>query len=659
MTMRRFRLAAALAAVSALLALPLGRSWADPVPDGQITEVHTQPGVVQFLFSAGDLPDGAVLDPHSVVVTVGSQTLDASASRADAAVEPRRAVIREVVIALDVSGSMKGDGIAAAKAAALSYARGLPADVRVGLVTFASKPTVVLRPTTDRGAIATALSKVSAGGNTALYDGVVAAADVMKRLPTDAQRRLLILSDGEDTTSRDTIADVTSAVVKGEVAADVVAFRLPGSQRSLEQIAAASQGRVLPANNAEGLASAFSAAAKAFRQQVLVTVEVPKALANQTAELTTTLNAGGASVAAKARVTFPFVPGANGAPREGISAPAAEQSHTQLWITVGISFVALLSLALLALLLPVLRHERAQKGARLAEMMRYRVVGVAGESSGPMMPIQQASSRTAITQRALSIADRTVRARGRREGLVSDLDRAGIRIRPEEWAVIQVAAVLVGAAALVALTRSPIWMVVGGVLGWAGVRFFIRHKISRRAADFEKQLPDTLQLLSGSLRTGFSFNQALTSVMREGTEPTASEFARTLTEVRLGAELEDALDDTAERMRCEDLRWVVIAIRISREVGGNLAEVLAGTARTMRERAELRGLVRVLSAEGRISARILIGLPFVVAGFLLLFKPGYLDPLFHTAMGAALLVLGAVLLSVGAFWLSRLVKIEV
>jgi len=108
-----------------------------------------------------------------------------------------------------------------------------------------------------------------------------------------------------------------------------------------------------------------------------------------------------------------------------------------------------------------------------------------------------------------------------------------------------------------------------------------------------------------------------------------------------------------------DLVVWCLAVRISREVGGNLAEVLTNTVHTMRERAQLRGLVRVLSAEGRISAKVLIGLPFALAGYLLAFKPGYLDPLVNTAVGIIMLVFGSTLLLLGSFWLSRLVKIEV
>jgi tight adherence protein B len=112
-------------------------------------------------------------------------------------------------------------------------------------------------------------------------------------------------------------------------------------------------------------------------------------------------------------------------------------------------------------------------------------------------------------------------------------------------------------------------------------------------------------------------------------------------------------------MECPDLHWVVLAVRISREVGGNLAEVILNTVSTMRERAQIRGQIRVLSAEGRISARILISLPFLLTLYLLWRRPSYLKPLYTTGVGIAMVITGAVMLLVGSFWISRIVKIEV
>jgi tight adherence protein B len=139
----------------------------------------------------------------------------------------------------------------------------------------------------------------------------------------------------------------------------------------------------------------------------------------------------------------------------------------------------------------------------------------------------------------------------------------------------------------------------------------------------------------------------------------SDELRKALVEARLGAPIEDALDDVADRMGSKDFSWVVMAIRVQRQVGGNLAEVLATTAATLRERERLRRQVQVLSAEGRLSAYILFALPLVFALYLLAVRPSYMKPLFTDPIGLVLLLGMAILLTVGAFWLRRVVKVEV
>ena len=146
-------------------------------------------------------------------------------------------------------------------------------------------------------------------------------------------------------------------------------------------------------------------------------------------------------------------------------------------------------------------------------------------------------------------------------------------------------------------------------------------------------LPDTLQLMAGSLSAGYSMPQAVDTVVREANPPISTEFNRALVETRLGVDLEDALDGIADRMESVDFAWVVMAIRIQREVGGNLAEVLTTVAATLRERERLRRQVQVLSAEGRLSAWILGGLPIVFALYLLLVRPDYLLPMVQNVLG--------------------------
>lgn len=324
-------------------------------------------------------------------------------------------------------------------------------------------------------------------------------------------------------------------------------------------------------------------------------------------------------------------------------------------LMVGV-FAVLLLLTLMALYLPSAAAERAVRAARLEEVQRFRSPIGAPEATAAG---KRSSETTAVGRQALRLVDRAIRVRGARGGIALELERAGLRMRPEEWALIQASICAATAAALYILLGSFIGVIVGPVLAFVGGRFYLRFRRSRREGAFLEQIPETLQLISGSLHAGFSLPQALGTVVREGTEPTAGEFNRALTEARLGASLEDSLDGVAQRMRCQDLEWVVIAIRVSREVGGNLSEVIGTTVATMRQRAELRGLVRTLSAEGRVSAWVLAALPFVVAAALLVLNPTYLSPLVHTGTGLMLLAVGVSQISFGIWWLSRLVKIEV
>ena len=177
---------------------------------------------------------------------------------------------------------------------------------------------------------------------------------------------------------------------------------------------------------------------------------------------------------------------------------------------------------------------------------------------------------------------------------------------------------------------------------------------------FKYSLADTLQLMAGSLSAGLSLAQSVDTVVREGQDPIAGEFRRALVEARLGVEIEDAMDGVAKRMESVDFEWVVMAIRIQREVGGNLSELLTNVAATIREREYLERQVQALSAEGRLSVWILGGLPPAFMAYLLVANPS-LSATARSARPSATSLLGtmAVLLTVGIFWMKKLVKVDV
>ena len=246
------------------------------------------------------------------------------------------------------------------------------------------------------------------------------------------------------------------------------------------------------------------------------------------------------------------------------------------------------------------------------------------------------------------------------ENLALRLDLAGIDRDPAEWVLAGACVSLVLVIVLTALFGNvPIAVAVGALGGWLGMKFGLNFWIARRRARFADQLPDMLQFIAGSLRSGFSLSQGVDAAVREDTQPVAGELSRALQENRIGVDLEDALDQVADRMESADLRWTVIAIRIQRETGGNLAEVLGNTVDTMRERAQLRRHVRALSAEGRLSAYILVSLPIFIGGWLFLTRRSYLRPMYTTTVGIVMLVLAVLLVGGGALWMRKLVKVEV
>ena len=244
--------------------------------------------------------------------------------------------------------------------------------------------------------------------------------------------------------------------------------------------------------------------------------------------------------------------------------------------------------------------------------------------------------------------------------LASRLELAAVARKPAEWVLFGGCLAVGIAAALTALAGNLIiGVLVGALVGWFGMRILLNFLIRRRRAAFAEQLPDVLQLLASSLRSGFSLLQALDAVVRETGPPAGPEFTRALAEARLGAELETCMETIADRMSSDDLRWTVMAIRIQRGIGGNLAEVLTTTVNTIRERGYLRRQVHALSSDGRLSAYILVALPVVIGAFLFLTKPSYMRPLYTTHIGLLMLAGAVVLQVLGALLMRQMIKIEI
>ena len=188
------------------------------------------------------------------------------------------------------------------------------------------------------------------------------------------------------------------------------------------------------------------------------------------------------------------------------------------------------------------------------------------------------------------------------------------------------------------------------------VRVVLGMLAARRNRAFGDQLEDSMQLMASSLRAGHSLPQALAAVARDAEEPTREEFTRILNETRVGRDVGLALEETARRMDSPDFAWVSQAIAINREVGGNLAEVLDRVTATIRERHQLRRQVAALSAEGKLTAYILIVMPFAISGFLLVVNPSYLAHFTRSLAGYGLIALCVVMLLLGWLWMRKIIR---
>jgi tight adherence protein B len=186
----------------------------------------------------------------------------------------------------------------------------------------------------------------------------------------------------------------------------------------------------------------------------------------------------------------------------------------------------------------------------------------------------------------------------------------------------------------------------------------INFKTGQRIKKFNEQLPDTLQLVEGALKAGYSLNQSLAMVLKETKPPISEEFKITMSEIRMGLSEKDALENMAKRINSELFTWVVMAINIQRDVGGNLAEIMDIIANTIREKEKVLRQIKALVSEGKISAYVLIGLPIVMAIALSIMNKGYISVLFTTKIGYLMLGVAVSLMIAGIAWILKIIKID-
>lgn len=269
--------------------------------------------------------------------------------------------------------------------------------------------------------------------------------------------------------------------------------------------------------------------------------------------------------------------------------------------------------------------------------------------------VNYTSSLTRLTDQAVGALNRRLKKRPTGVFSREKLEQAGLNKEPGDYLLM---------AGAVMLTAGVLGFFLGGlgisilslILAPFLLFLLLNFLISRRRRKFDDQVPDTLQMFSGGLRAGHSLLRAIDAAAQENEGPMAEELSRVVNETRIGRDLGESLADVGRRTASEDFYWIAQAIEIHREVGGDLAEVLDHVGETIRDRNQVRGQVRALSAEGRISALVLMALPILMFIGLVIFNPTYARVFTTTVVGFAMVGAAIVLLSVGGLWLSRIIK---
>jgi tight adherence protein B len=633
-------------------------AWAEG--EGNIDHAETKEGVLRVLYSVPELEEGVEPDLSTLQVTVNGTQLKAEAELA-ADVDASEQVRRTTILAIDTSRSMRGERFEQAQEAAKAFLEGAPTDLYVGIVGFAGSVDVLQRPTLDREAAAAVLDGLTLTLQTRLYEGVIAAT---KAAGSQGQRTLLVLSDGRDTTETD-LQEVIDTIAGAKVRVDVVALGDEATQANapLEAMASQGNGEVIAAADPDALTALFEREAAELSRQMLVTAPLPDEFSDVEGSVAVSVDAGGETYSDSAFVSFGVI---DDKPSEQeVAGPRTVEVPSLLTSTNALlAGLGALGVGLLVVLLGAFgvlgRRDKGSVEDQIAAYTRAgsgRRAGAGARGMGPGAP----SSSRSVTQSAVGMAEKALEGNSALESkLGGKLESAGISLKPAEWLLTH-SGIAFGAALFGFLLSGGgivlalVLLLAGAVLPW----MYLGIRKSRRQKAFNSQLAETLQLISGSLSAGLSLSQSLDTVVREGSEPITSEFRRALVEARLGIPVEDTLDNVAKRMESADFEWVVMAIRIQREVGGNLAELLLKVAGTMRERDYLRRQVKTLSAEGKMSAYILGALPPGMFAYMLMANRDYVSPLYTTPLGWFMLVSAAMLMAVGAFWMSRLVKVDV
>jgi tight adherence protein B len=547
---------------------------------------------------------------------------------------------KAVALVFDRSQSMRGRPFAAAKAAGRAFVAAKHSADQITVVAFGEKAGTVAPFSSLRGETDGALAQLTVDSTqgTALYDGIVAAAKQLERHSLPG-RVLIVLTDGDDTSSKRSLAEAIAAANNAHAAVYSIGIEGTGfTSAPLIELSTATGGQYYAAESISKLGAVYQSIAASLKRTWRIQY-ITSARPGDGIRLTAAVIGEGA---ATARLTIP----------RGTTKELPEPSQLVPDDAYGPSGPLAVGLAVGALLLFAVLFFLA--GAR-GSWVHARIAAHTGESKANAKKKRRERRSEALS----TLFHATEHAFGHLKQwrwISRMLDRADVPLRTVEffWIVVGsgVGMGLISAAFGAAPPVVLALMVVAGMIPFSWVWL----KMRKRMRAFEQQLPDMLITIAASLKAGHSFKQGLQAVVDEGHPPANEEFKRVLTETSLGRPMDDALAEMAERMGSKNFEFAITAVTIQRQVGGSLATLFDMVADTVRQRQQFARKIKALTAMGRMSAYTLIGIPFFLAGVITLLNREYMHPLYHTSTGHILIIVMLMMMAFGSLILKKIVS---
>jgi tight adherence protein B len=554
------------------------------------------------------------------------------------AVQPPGGSASGAVLLIDASNSMQGAPIQNAMAAARGFLDERKKDLPVAIVVFGPDDDVLSDFTTNGADLAAAVAETpQTSEGTHIYDALIQVADLAKKEGLE-RSTVVLLSDGTDVGSTATRAAALQAAADANIRVISVGLDSPQyDPETLRALASGTGGRYVESATPAELEPIFTEIGQQLSSEYEITY---RSLQPASTKTVVAVRVAGSAPASATYTT----PALDLAPQGTFEETWVDGVITSPWLMI---FVVVSVLALLAFAIFTAIDVRNRSLRR--RMAQYVTVPSEEESR-----LRRAEVSTMLADTAHSAV------KGQRwwQRFETDVELGGFSLSPlaiAGWTIV--GGILASIACAIVL--QSLWGLLLGLAAPFATRFVVSRRVSKMRRAFEEQLADNLDVLAGAMRTGHSTMGALSVMADSAIEPSKNEFRRVLQDEQLGVPLDDALMVMARRMQSYDAEQLALVMKLQREAGGNTAEVLDRVAEVIRGRMELRRLVDVLTAQARISRWILTGLPIFVLLALVFTGGDYLDPMLSTLVGKIALVVGAVMVLIGSFWIKQIAKLDV